>query len=865
MVNPFVRSHPNLLPQEEGTVALKVPRFLRAGAKKKPRRRLERFDIILTVLLAGWAPTILMLLVSYTTLQSTLESKILRDRQTFVQLLGHLVDDDLARTANVIGYYQTLPNMERIFEAPNADTLAQQWIGEKLFSYPRIDGMFMAAADGKLLGSLPATPDLVGQPFHPERWKDGADARTGAFVSAVNPRPVDGRMVTDIVGAVRTRDGHTVGYIGASILIERIGRRLSTISFADRAVCQIIDQDGFPIFASDFKANVAPAHGPESRFISEMEQMQTGHLTRDGTIYSFDPLESAKWLAVVHQPQEIAYQPIHDLMRKIRVPAVWLVIGTALVAIFAGRFYRRQTEAARRIEREVTFNEKILANMPIGIALVDPETGRFLHVNDAFAQMATQLGQLPGGLDIGVATYDQIKIVPPDAIENVLGTGTPFQMIEQPFADNSGATRFLNVNLLRLLDSKQHIQGVLYLVEEKTRDMTLRNELLGANAAKDQFLALLSHELRNPLSPVIAMVEELDAQLDSAETRRALNIIRRNVELEARLIDDLLDITRISKGKLKLGLEPVSIHNVLQRALEICRDDISQKGLRVDLKMDAREHFVHGDSARLQQIFWNLIKNSVKFTAGGGGRITLATANPQPGQIEIRTTDTGIGIEPEKVSKIFNAFEQGQSSITRKFGGLGLGLAISKAMVTAHGGTISAFSAGKDRGATFTIRLATIATPTKLELDLQPNGHGAPALPARSGRAPRLLVVDDHPDTCTGMKMILERRGYDITVAHTADQASEKARKQNFDLLISDIGLPDRSGYELMQELGGHGLRGIALSGFGMESDINRARESGFSEHLTKPINFDRLEKVIRELLGNEAGESDREIVRSTH
>lgn len=796
-----------------------------------------------------------MLLVSYTTLQDTLESKILRDRQTFVQLVGHLVNDDLARTANVIGYYQTLPDMERIFTAPNASTLAQQWIAEKLFSYPRIDGMFMTTADGKLLGSLPETPDLVGQPFHPERWKEGADSSTGAFVSAVNPRPVDGRMVTDIVGAVHTRDGHTVGYIGASILVERIGRRLSSISFADRAVCQIIDQTGFPIFTPDFKANVAPTHGLESRFIADMQQHGSGHLTRDGTIYSFDPLEAAKWLAVVRQPQEVAYQPIEDLKIKMAVPAVFLIVGTLVAALFAGRFYRRQSEAARRIEREVTFNEKIMANMPIGIALVDPETHRFLHVNDAFAQMATQLGQLPSGLDIGVATYDQIKIVPPETIENVLATGIPFQMIEQPFTDGTGASRFLNVNLLRLLDSRQNIQGVLYLVEEKTRDMTLRNDLLSANAAKDQFLALLSHELRNPLSPVIAMVEELATHVDSPETREALTIIRRNVELEARLIDDLLDITRIAKGKLKLGLEPISVHNVLQRALEICRDDIAQKSLRIEMELDARQHFVHGDSARLQQVFWNLIKNSVKFTPAGG-HITLATQNPQPGQIEIRVTDTGIGIEPEKISKIFNAFEQGQSSITRKFGGLGLGLAISKAMVLAHGGTISTFSAGRDRGATFTIRLSTIATPTKLEFDLQPNGHGAETLPARSGRAPRLLVVDDHPDTCTGMKMILERRGYDITVAHTADQASEKARNQDFDLLISDIGLPDRSGYELMQELSGRGLRGIALSGFGMESDINRARASGFSEHLTKPINFDRLEQVIQQLLNKQTADN---------
>jgi signal transduction histidine kinase/ActR/RegA family two-component response regulator len=829
---------------------------IRAISKTKPRKTLERFDIILTVLLAGWFPSILMLLIAYTSLQKTLESTILRDRQTFVQLIGHLVDDDVARTASVIGYYQTLPDMERVFTGPNPDVAAQQWVEQKLFSYPRIDGMFMTTADGKLLGAVPPAPNLVGQSFHPDVWKEGADSKTGAYVSPIHQRPVDGRPVTDVIGAVRTRDGATLGYIGASILVERIGKRLSTISFADRSICQIIDQRGFPLFTSDFKANTQPSSGRETELISEIRKQQSGHFTRGGTIYSFDPLETANWVAVVQQPELIAYEPVRDLLRKITVPAGWLIAGTAVAAWMAGQFYRRQSEAARRIEREVTFNEKILANMPIGIALVDPETRGFLHVNDAFSQMAAQIGQLPSGTDIGVATYDQIKIAAPEAIERVLATGQPFQLVEQPFRDRSGATRFLNVNLLRLLDSQQNIQGVLYLVEEKTRDMTLRNELLGANAAKDQFLALLSHELRNPLSPVIAMVAELEAQVaDSPDVRRALDVIRRNVELEARLIDDLLDVTRIAKGKLKLSLEPVSIHDVLHRALEICRDDVSQKLLRVDLQLQAEQDFVHGDSARLQQIFWNLIKNGVKFT-GADGEISITTTNPQPGQIEIRISDTGIGIESDKVGKIFNAFEQGQSSITRKFGGLGLGLAISKAMVLAHGGTISASSAGRNKGATFTVRLGTIAKPAESDHETPPNGHRPTAIqPSSTARTPRLLVVDDHQDTCAGLKLILERRGYDVSVAYTADQASEKARTENFDLLISDIGLPDRSGYDLMQELRDQGLPGIALSGFGMENDVNRARAAGFAEHLTKPINFERLEEVIQQLLSRASDE----------
>src|SRR5438270_3825948 len=363
----------------------------------KTGRNLERFDIVLTVLLAGWVPSILMLLVSYTTLKKTLESKILRDRQTFVQLVGHLVDDDLDSTASIVSYYQTLPDMERLVAAPNSQGTAQQWIAQKFFTYPRIDGMFMAAADGKLLGTLPAAPNLLGQPFHPDIWKDGADARTDPYVSPVHQRPVDGRMVTDVVGAVRTRDGKMSGYIGASILVERIGRRLSAITLADRAVCQIIDQRGFPLFTADFKANTQPSSGDQTKLISEIRKEQNGHVTRNGTIYSFDPLETANWLAIVSQPEPIAYEPVHDLLRKITVPAGWLIAGTAIAAWLAGRFYRRQSEAAQRIEQEVTFNEKILANMPIGIALVDPETRRFLHVNDAFSQMAGQIRRLPSG------------------------------------------------------------------------------------------------------------------------------------------------------------------------------------------------------------------------------------------------------------------------------------------------------------------------------------------------------------------------------------------------------------------------------------------------------------------------------------
>jgi signal transduction histidine kinase/CheY-like chemotaxis protein len=823
---------------------------LRDIFKKRRDYRFERTKIVLPILLAGWIPSILTLIVSYTILRDTLESRILRDRQTLIQLVGHLVGQDLNRSSSIIEYYQTLPEVAKILSGPNPQMFASQWLNSAFYSHPHIDGMFMTMPDGRLIASIPTDPERIGQHFGSDQWREQAKGLNEAFVSPVHPRLSDKRLATDIVGAVRAPDRTIIGYIGISVLVERIGRRLSTIEFADRFLFEVLDQNGTALFANDFKPNPSASSAEGGVLIKEIRQNKNGHFEQHGNLYSFSPIESTGWVAVVEQPKTLAYKPVHDLLGRMTVLAAWLIVLTGILAWLGSRFYQRQMESTRRIEREVIFNEKILANMPSGIAFVDPTSRRFLQANEAFAQMAQRLGDLPPDRDLTEATCDEVKIAPAGAIEKVLSFGTPFQSIEQPLKDKTGMTHFLDINLLRLQGPHQTIQGVLYLVEDKTRDVTLRQELINANAAKDQFLALLSHELRNPLTPVIAMVGELEASIpDSPDVREALEIIRRNVELEARLIDDLLDVTRIAKGKLQLSFETICVHQILQRAYEICREEIGAKNLQVEFRLRAVDTHVEGDPARLQQVFWNLIKNSVKFTPKKGS-IIIETSNPAADKIEIRISDTGIGIEPEKIDKIFNTFEQGQISITRRFGGLGLGLAISKAMVDAHGGRIRVASPGKDRGSTFSLELKTVSTPAEAG---DGAGEDQPEALERELARPgfrRVLVVDDHRDTCTGMKRMLERRGYEITLAYSAEQAVEKARSQDFDLLISDIGLPDRSGYELMRELQhSKGLRGIALTGFGTEHDVSKARAAGFSEHLTKPINFERLEEAIQNLL----------------
>ncbi|PYJ28794.1 MAG: hypothetical protein DME89_05440 [Verrucomicrobia bacterium] len=817
---------------------------------KRRRDRFERFTIIFPILLAGWIPSVLTLIVSYTILRDTLESRILRDRQTLIQLVGHLVGHDLSRSSAIINYYQTLPEVTRVLSAANPTPVAQPWLNSAFYSHPNIDGMFLTAPDGALIASIPTAPEMVGKDFGSSYWREQAAESNEAVVSPVHSRLTDNRLVTNIVAAVRAPDQRILGYVGDSVLVERIGRRLSTIDFSDRFLFEVLDQNGVALFANDFKPNPSVTSPEGGVLIKEIRQNKTGHFEEHGNLYSFSPIENTGWVAVVEQPKALAYKPVHDLLGRMTLLTAWLVVLTAVFAWLGSRFYQRQMESKQRLEREVVFNEKMLANMPSGIAFVDPTSRRFLHANDAFARMAERFGDLPAsGRDITEITCDDVKIAPPGAIERVLTFGTPFHLTEHPLKDKTGVTHFLDINLLRLQGAQETIQGVLYLVEDKTRDVTLRQELIAADAAKDQFLALLSHELRSPLTPVIAMVGELEAEVpDSQPVKEALEVVRRNVELEARLIDDLLDVTRISKGKLQLSFETICVHQILQRAYEICRKEVEAKNLEVEFHFRAAHTHVEGDPARLQQVFWNLIKNSVKFTPERG-RITIETLNPAPDKIEARVIDTGIGIEQEKIDKIFNAFEQGQVEITRRFGGLGLGLAISKALIDAHGGKIRAQSPGKDQGATFSVELNTVLTPISRDGESQDQPAG-PERELAVSKHRRVLLVDDHYDTCIGMKRMLERHGYEITVAHSAEQAVEKMCTQDFDLLISDIGLPDRSGYELMRQVRlKKDLPAIALSGFGSEHDVNQAREAGFSEHLTKPINFERLEKTIQNLL----------------
>jgi signal transduction histidine kinase len=405
-----------------------------------------------------------------------------------------------------------------------------------------------------------------------------------------------------------------------------------------------------------------------------------------------------------------------------------------------------------------------------------------------------------------------------------------------------------------------------------------------ANRAKDQFLAVLSHELRTPLTPALAAASAMEADPGlPAGARGELGMVRRNIELEARLIDDLLDLTRITRGKLPLARQTVDLHALIGHVASICRMDLREKGLSFHSGFAPGERpYVNVDPARLRQVLWNVLKNAIKFTPAGGS-VTLRTRVVSDGdasggvhpQVVVEVSDTGIGIEPDILPRIFDAFEQGDRANSHRFGGLGLGLAISRALAVAHGGELTAASEGAGRGATFSLRLPLVAkpanaddaaraarawppTPPPAAVRSPPDGTGAgdAGAGASSGAAAaprplRVLLVEDHADTARVMARLLRGERYDVTCAETVEAALGAVAGGPFDLIISDLGLPDGSGLDLMRELREErhfGGRAIALSGYGMEEDLRRSREAGFAAHLTKPVSFAALEAVIREV-----------------
>jgi PAS domain S-box-containing protein len=429
-------------------------------------------------------------------------------------------------------------------------------------------------------------------------------------------------------------------------------------------------------------------------------------------------------------------------------------------------------------------------------------------------------------------------------VELTLHVGHPplsVQLLTKLQASRIGNERNFMTAIIDISERKRLEQERRSAEESRDRLMCDREIARARADAKDHFLATLSHELRTPLTPIVATLSNSRlVSLAPEPLQTALQTVKRNLELEVRLIDDLLDVTRISRDRLVLTHERIDLHGVIQDVVDMLNTEIQRRDVRVVMNMNAPAHSVVGDPIRLRQVFWNLLGNAIKFT-DAGGTITVTSAAEPPGSVRVTVSDTGAGMDEDLTGAINDLGPDSRATPIQPSSGLGLGLVICRGVVNAHGGTLTAISAGKGRGSTFVVRIPIAAHMESW--DRSEGSTGATSEPR--SQLPRILLVEDHRDSADMLSQLLVLNDYEVTVARTVQEALGMAA-DDFDILISDIRLPDGSGLDLMRRLRSRQpIRGIAISGFGTEEDRRRSLEAGFGTHLTKPVDFNRLLEAI--------------------
>jgi PAS domain S-box-containing protein len=400
-------------------------------------------------------------------------------------------------------------------------------------------------------------------------------------------------------------------------------------------------------------------------------------------------------------------------------------------------------------------------------------------------------------------------------------------------------------------DVTEHVRAESERDELLKREQQARREAETASRAKDEFLAMLGHELRNPLSPILTALE-LMRRRDPDALARERTLIERQVHHVVRLVDDLLDVSRITRGKVQLRRQPVEVHEVVTAAIEMASPLLEAQRHTLDVDVPRRGLLVDGDSERLAQVVSNLLTNAAKYTKPGG-HIDLKAAR-EGEEVVVRVRDSGIGIAPELLPRVFDLFVQSERALDRSQGGLGLGLPIVKTLTEMHGGRVLAESEGHGHGSTFVIRLPALAGPSVTPV---PSAGAAPRHRRRPGQGHRVLVVDDNQDAADALVEALGAAGHQALAAYDGPSALDAAARVQPEAAFLDIGLPVMDGYELarrLRELLGPGVKLVAVTGYGQDRDRALSREAGFDEHLVKPVDLAFLEKVLDDLMTSREG-----------
>lgn len=422
-----------------------------------------------------------------------------------------------------------------------------------------------------------------------------------------------------------------------------------------------------------------------------------------------------------------------------------------------------------------------------------------------------------------------------------LATGEAYE-IEYRLRHRSGEYRWVLGRALPVRNDSGEIvrwMGTCTDIDEQKR---ARDELLAASRRKDDFLAMLAHELRNPLAPISTAAHLVKAAAsDPAKVARAAEIIERQVRHMTELVDDLLDVSRVTRGLVELERKPVEVKAVLGNAIEQARPLIEARGHQLTTRMPPGDVVVMGDRTRLVQVISNLLNNAAKYTPPNGA---LSVAMAVDGHVEVRVADNGMGIDAQLLPHVFDLFTQGERTPDRAQGGLGLGLALVKSLVELHGGRVGAESPGRGHGAAFTVVLPLLEAGTPAASALHPQ-----AVLPRAARALRLMVVDDNRDAAETLGMLLGSLGHEVRVLHDSAQALAAAGEGPFDAFVLDIGLPDMDGYTLARHLRAHpngsAATFVALTGYGSTGDRQRGDEAGFDHYLVKPADLAELARVL--------------------
>ncbi len=646
------------------------------------------------------------------------------------------------------------------------------------------------------------------------------------MVIANEPVPVE----IEDDGSILLVDDRPDKQLALQVSLEELGHRIVTASSGSEALRLLLRQD-FAVVLLDvsmpgmdgFETAALIRQRPKSEhtpiiFITSVNTNET-HLSRGYSLGAVDYI----------------FSPIEPEILRTKV-GVFLELYKKTQQVKAQSELLRKQAEQRAVSVETRLHG-LLNRLNVGIFRL-AANGVLSEANPALLRL------------IGAASLEEAKGFDFKALIAEVGVRAPGESANERLGDveirrNDGTPVWVALSLSRS-GSEQGGVFIDGLMEDITERKKAETSLKNADRLKDEFLAMLAHELRNPLAPIRNAVEIMKIQATSDEhTEMARSVIDRQVRNITRLVDDLLDVSRITQGKITLQSEPTDLKRVVARALETSGPLLQARKHRVRVVETAVSPTVFGDETRLAQVLANLLNNAAKYTPEGGE--VIITTTESDGWASMSVKDSGIGIPSEMLPTIFDLFIQVDRSLDRSQGGLGIGLTLVRTLVELHGGAVEARSGGPGEGSEFIVRLPLVVQQPENKEPAEPwklNGNG------RTGHSNlNILVVDDNVDSAESLALFFQLRGNSVHVAHNGPQAIALAQADHLDLVFLDIGLPEMDGYEVARRLRplskNQKMRLVALTGYGRQDDIDRAHAAGFDEHFTKPVDIDDLERFL--------------------